>query len=38
MRAGRYGVPEGCDWKRDDVRELAATFETTMRRLTGVTG
>jgi hypothetical protein len=32
---GRYGAPQGCEWDRDDVRELAATFEETMWRIAG---
>ena len=35
VRTGRYGAPQGCEWDRDDARELAATFEETMGRIAG---
>ena len=36
MKTGRYSAPHGCEWSRDDVRELAAAYETTIRTITGV--
>ncbi len=35
LKTGRFGVPPGCEWARDDVRELAAAFAQTMWRIAG---